>query len=231
MSVAQPALVEVRWNGAGPAAPAEERLAAALEQFGSRALQRLRRPLEVSVLLCDGAAIRGLNRRYRGLDAPTDVLSFGQLEGAAVPAAGNAVEGSATACAVGGSAAPDSAVTGAARGSAAACNATAGVAGGNALPGSAPAPLAGDVVIAVDVAARQAAARGEAPERELRRLLLHGILHLLGMDHADPPAEDEPMLSLQERMLAELQAQGQVPAPAPRVRQPSPVKGGMRWGS
>ena len=199
MSATQHALVEVRWNGAGPAAPSEERLAAALEQFGCRALQRLRRPLEVSVLLCDGAAIRGLNRRYRGLDAPTDVLSFGQLEGAAVPAAGNAVEDSGAACA-------------AARSTEA---------------GSAPAPLAGDVVIAVDVAARQAAARGETPERELRRLLLHGILHLLGMDHADPPAEDEPMLSLQERMLAELQAQEQVPAPAPRVRQPSPVKGGM----
>ena len=108
MSVAQSVLVEVRWSGARPPAPAEERLAAALEQFGCRALQRLRRPLEVSVLLCDGAAIRGLNRRYRGLDAPTDVLSFGPAsKAAAVPAAG-----------------------------------------------SAPAPLAGDVVIAVDVAAR-----------------------------------------------------------------------------
>ena len=150
----QAALVEVRWSGARPVAPGAERRRAALERFGRRALQRLQRPLEVSVLLCDGAAIRRLNRRYRGRDAPTDVLSFGQLEGAAVPAA---------------------------------------------------AGLAGDVVIAVDVAARQAAARGEAPERELRRLLLHGMLHLLGMDHADPPAEDEPMLSLQERMLADLQ--------------------------
>lgn len=214
MSATQHALVEVRWSGARPAAPAEERLAAALEQFGCRALQRLRRPLEVSVLLCDGAAIRGLNRRYRGLDAPTDVLSFGQLEGATVPAVGNAVEGSGAACVAGDS----TAAGGPARGSAAA---------GSTLPGSAPAPLAGDVVIAVDVAARQAAARGETPERELRRLLLHGILHLLGMDHADPPAEDEPMLSLQERMLAEAQAQEQAPAPAPRVRQPSPVKGGM----
>ena len=149
--------VEVRWNGAGrPAAPGLERLRAALERFGNRALERLRWPVEVSVLLCDGAAMRGLNRRYRAVDAPTDVLSFGQLEGAAPPGAG---------------------------GSAA----------------------AGDVVIAVDVAARQAAARGEAPERELRRLLLHGVLHLRGMDHADPPAEDEPMLSLQEQLLADLQ--------------------------
>lgn len=154
-----PPRVEVRWNGAGrPAAPGAERRRAALERFGRRALERLRWPVEVSVLLCDGAAMRGLNRRYRGIDAPTDVLSFGQLEGAAPPGVG----------------------------------------------GRAPA-VAGDVVIAVDVAARQAAARGEAPEGELRRLLLHGLLHLRGMDHADPPAEDEPMLSLQERLLADLQ--------------------------
>ena len=151
--------VEVRWNGAGRPAPGSERLRAALERFGDRALERLRWPVEVSVLLCDGAAMRGLNRRYRGVDAPTDVLSFGQLEGAAPPGAG----------------------------------------------GAAAQAAAGDVVIAVDVAARQAAARGEAPERELRRLLLHGVLHLRGMDHADPPAEDEPMLSLQEQLLADLQ--------------------------
>jgi probable rRNA maturation factor len=32
---------------------------------------------ELSVLLCDDATIRGLNRRYRRRDAPTDVLAFG----------------------------------------------------------------------------------------------------------------------------------------------------------
>jgi probable rRNA maturation factor len=34
---------------------------------------------ELSVLFCDDEAIRGLNRRYRGKNEPTDVLSFGQL--------------------------------------------------------------------------------------------------------------------------------------------------------
>jgi probable rRNA maturation factor len=38
---------------------------------------------EVSVLLVDDAAIAELNRQYRGIDAPTDVLSFSQLEGPA----------------------------------------------------------------------------------------------------------------------------------------------------
>jgi probable rRNA maturation factor len=33
-------------------------------------------PTEVSILLCDDAAIRALNRTHRGLDQPTDTLSF-----------------------------------------------------------------------------------------------------------------------------------------------------------
>jgi probable rRNA maturation factor len=44
-------------------------------------------------------------------------------------------------------------------------------------------PLLGDVVIAVGVARRQARARGHDLERECRRLLVHGVLHLLGYDH------------------------------------------------
>jgi probable rRNA maturation factor len=72
------------------------------------------------------------------------------------------------------------------------------------VPAAAPVQAAGDVVIAIDVAARQAAARGEPTERELCRLLLHGMLHLVGMDHADPPREHEPMLTLQERTLQDL---------------------------
>ena len=36
---------------------------------------------EVSVLLTDDAEIRALNRTYRGLDQPTDVLAFAQREG------------------------------------------------------------------------------------------------------------------------------------------------------
>ena len=38
---------------------------------------------EVSVRLCDDAAIRALNRDYRGKDKPTDVLAFAQREGPA----------------------------------------------------------------------------------------------------------------------------------------------------
>jgi len=45
-------------------------------------------------------------------------------------------------------------------------------------------PLLGDVVIAPTYAARAAGADG-ALERELRLLLVHGILHLLGYDHEE----------------------------------------------
>jgi rRNA maturation RNase YbeY len=46
--------------------------------------------------------------------------------------------------------------------------------------------LLGDVVIAVGVAKRQAEARGHDLEAECRRLLVHGVLHLLGYDHVRP---------------------------------------------
>jgi probable rRNA maturation factor len=39
----------------------------------------------VSLLLCDDAAIQALNREYRSVDAPTDVLAFAQEEGPALP--------------------------------------------------------------------------------------------------------------------------------------------------
>ena len=46
-------------------------------------------------------------------------------------------------------------------------------------------PLLGDVVIAPALASRQARARGHSLDEELLRLLIHGLLHLLGFDHAE----------------------------------------------
>ena len=48
------------------------------------------------------------------------------------------------------------------------------------------APPLGDVVIAYPQATRQAAERGRAATEEVTRLLVHGVLHLLGYDHAEP---------------------------------------------
>jgi probable rRNA maturation factor len=41
--------------------------------------------VELSVLFCDDPVIQALNRDYRGLDRPTDVLSFAQQEGRDTP--------------------------------------------------------------------------------------------------------------------------------------------------
>lgn len=68
-------------------------------------------------------------------------------------------------------------------------------------PGGAPAGLLGDVVISLDTARRQAAERGAALGDELLRLLIHGVLHLLGYDHERSPVEARRM-QRRERALA-----------------------------
>jgi probable rRNA maturation factor len=58
----------------------------------------------------------------------------------------------------------------------------------------------GDIVLCPSVAARQAAEAGHATEEELLLLTTHGILHLLGYDHAEPEEERE-MFELQRQLL------------------------------
>ena len=64
----------------------------------------------------------------------------------------------------------------------------------------APPTLLGDVVLCPPVAAQQARAAGQSTEAELDLLCTHGILHLLGFDHADPEQEKE-MFGQQARLL------------------------------
>ncbi|MGO8693214.1 MAG: rRNA maturation RNase YbeY [Rectinemataceae bacterium] len=111
---------------------------------------------DVSILVCDDAFMRGLNRQYRDRDEPTDVLSFEQ---------GDAYRG----------------------------------------PGGEERFLAGDIVISLDALSRNAEEFGISRDEELRRLLVHGILHLSGMDHEDN-SSDRPMLVLQEEILEGLGA-------------------------
>ncbi|SNQ46904.1 Endoribonuclease YbeY [Frankia canadensis] len=63
-----------------------------------------------------------------------------------------------------------------------------------------PTTLLGDVVLCPDVARRQAEAAGHSFERELHLLCTHGILHLLGYDHAEPDEERE-MWKIQNKLL------------------------------
>jgi probable rRNA maturation factor len=91
--------------------------------------ERLRREVgggrPFSCLLTSDSGIRRLNRKFRGKDEPTDVLSF--------PAAR-----------------PD---------------------------------FLGDIAISTDRAAEQAREQGHSLDAEIRVLLLHGLLHLTGLDH------------------------------------------------
>jgi probable rRNA maturation factor len=110
---------------------------------------------EVGVLFTGDRAMRSLNRRYRGLDRTTDVLSFSLREGK--------------------------------------------------FSYIQPA-LLGDIVIAVPVAVRQAREQGHSLHREIERLLVHGLLHLLGYDHERDGKEAERMRRKEQRLLRVLNA-------------------------
>ena len=73
-----------------------------------------------------------------------------------------------------------------------------------------PAGLLGDVVLCPEVAAAQAAAAGHATAEELLLLTAHGVLHLLGYDHAEPEEEAE-MFGLQRQLLLEFLAVRRTP--------------------
>ncbi len=123
------------------------------------------REATLSLVLTSDEAVQELNRTYRGLDAPTDVLSF------------SAQEGDEPLLDL-----PD------------------------ALADALEAAL-GDVVIAVPYAARQAARFGNSLRDELLLLTVHGVLHLLGYDHATPD-EEAALWALQEEILAPLGVRG-----------------------
>jgi len=57
--------------------------------------------------------------------------------------------------------------------------------------------LLGDIVISVETAAAQASARRRGLDDEVARLLVHGVLHLLGHDHEDD--EDARVMRAEER--------------------------------
>lgn len=95
---------------------------------------------DLTVVITDDQSVRELNRRYRGVNLPTDVLAFGGTAEGFVEAPG------------------------------------------------AP-PYLGDVIISYPRVRAQAEERGHPPERELALLVIHGVLHLLGYDHATPEGE------------------------------------------
>jgi probable rRNA maturation factor len=77
--------------------------------------------------------------------------------------------------------------------------------------GGAPDGLLGDVVISIDTARRQAHERGDTLAREGDRLLVHGLLHLLGYDHER--SAEAARMHRRERALARVLGASRVPPP------------------
>ena len=108
------------------------------------------------VTLTGDEHLREYNRRYRGLDEPTDVLAFAAREQPTDQRF-------------------------------------------QAPPGTED--WLGDIVISLPRARRQAQQAGHPINDEVRLLAVHGLLHLLGYDHAEP-AEEATMTAITNRLLA-----------------------------
>ena len=132
-----------------------------VEPFLAAAMQELHFDgEELSVVFCGDGFMQSLNKQYRSIDSPTDVLSF--EEGAEEYEEDGVV-----------------------------------------WKGM------GDIVVSLDTLPKNAAYFGVGADEELKRLLVHGILHLNGMDHGDEHVEpgvapDCAMLRLQEVTLQKL---------------------------
>jgi probable rRNA maturation factor len=72
-----------------------------------------------------------------------------------------------------------------------------------AKPGEKLPPMLGDVVLAAETVAREAALEGKPLDHHITHLVIHGVLHLLGHDHEDE-REAETMEALERAALARL---------------------------
>ena len=70
--------------------------------------------------------------------------------------------------------------------------------------------LPGDIVISLQTLQENARYFNISEDEELRRLLIHGILHLSGMDH-DTNEDDEPIIVRQEQILEKLKEENILP--------------------
>jgi probable rRNA maturation factor len=64
-------------------------------------------------------------------------------------------------------------------------------------------PVCGDIAVSLDTLGRNALRFGTSENEEMKRLLVHGLLHLAGMDHGR--GKSGKMLALQEELLLQLQ--------------------------
>lgn len=123
---------------------------------------------ELSLVLVSDRRMRSLNRRYRKKNRTTDVLAF------PIQRAPLTLTLSLTRCNHGATGTPG-------RGKKIVPRPCFG--GEGAGEGEKPPMLLGDVVISMETAKRQASEFGHSLRDEVARLLVHGVLHLLGYDH------------------------------------------------
>lgn len=123
-----------------------------LQKIAADVLRRenIRCPVEISVLFCDDALIHKLNREYRKVDKPTDVLAFSQE-----------------------------------------------------APVLEKTRVLGDIVISLETVERRFPSDRTLMREEVLLLFCHGLLHLLGYDHANK-TERDAMFRYQEEVLAGL---------------------------
>jgi len=135
--------------------------AASLARFAGRAQRAAGLRGRVSILVTGSAELRRLNRRYRGKDKPTDVLSFtadGVRASRPHPHVADGVRANRPYL-----------------------------------------RMAGDIAISAEVAAENARRFGHSAAAEVKVLILHGLLHLAGLDHDDP--RDRGRMSRREEKL------------------------------
>ena len=149
---------------------------ASLSAFARNLKRRLRLGCrKFNICFVDDKAIRHLNLAYRGKDKATDVLSFRWNEAAGAE-----------------------------------CPQPSGTAFPAVRTGETPVPprlpgritnFLGDVVISVETARRNARGEGHSTLNEIRWLILHGVLHLLGYDHECDVGEMTALeVALRERL-------------------------------
>ncbi|WP_281888210.1 rRNA maturation RNase YbeY [Paenibacillus sp. YYML68] len=148
---------------------------------------------EVALSFVDDAAIQELNMQYRGLDKPTDVLSFSMME-----------MGEDEIAIIYGDEEFDEEefefieVEGGADGKTGSTGSDENDELEDDEEGEEE-PL-GDIIISVERAAAQAEEYGHSLERELGFLFVHGFLHLIGYDHQNED-EEKRMFAKQEAIL------------------------------
>ena len=72
------------------------------------------------------------------------------------------------------------------------------------LAADGPPVMLGDIALAAQTCAREAAEKGVTLEAHAAHLIVHGLLHLAGHDHVDSDAEAEAMEALETAILAKL---------------------------